>query len=251
MRQIAPMNSYLYSKTDASPLWRVFHLKHLLSFLQDGLLYFLRPQKWDDPFENVLLKQKYHQAFTNNILNFDTQLDRFFGQCWTNKREETDATWRIYAPDKMGIRVRSSVERLHNSLAPAVQQLNGILRVCRVDYFDAEVIARNARLCMELKEALKDHEMVISLLTVKRPEFSHEEEVRVLLEDIQQSIPLAQDYVLLKVDPFSLIEDLVVDPRIAPADFDRIRKEAIALGVRVSISHSDLYRLPDIDIPIY
>lgn len=42
--------------------------------------------------------------------------DQYFGQCWTLK-SASDAMWRIYSHDKQGIRIRTTIRKLIQSLA--------------------------------------------------------------------------------------------------------------------------------------
>src|SRR5205814_8968416 len=95
-------------------IWRIFSARYFLSDLKKRTCTFVRPSKWDDPYENFLEQCR----FTYNGESIDARpvFRRFFGQCWTDQTEETDATWRIYAPEKDGIRVKSSIGGLAAAL---------------------------------------------------------------------------------------------------------------------------------------
>ena len=86
-------------------IYRVIDFKHLLNLFKTGDLLFTRPNKWEDPFENCLLKLNTIQKSTGKKIGLRGLLDIFFGLCWSLGAKETDATWRIYAPNKNGVRI--------------------------------------------------------------------------------------------------------------------------------------------------
>jgi Protein of unknown function (DUF2971) len=213
-RQIC-LENFIYSRAE-TPIWRVFRQRDLISWLNEEKLYFPRPQDWDDPFENILLKQRYHIAGTNIPLEFSRLLDRYVGQCWTRRHDETDATWRIYAPGKNGVRVKTTVGKLYEALQRRHGSIHqsGDFFICRVDYFSEEEICKRARLAMEYQEpGLEESEEDprLEFLTVKRPEFKHEAEVRVIYRLAKAAT--TSDRFLLLPSSTSVIEEIVIDPR--------------------------------------
>lgn len=98
-----------------APVWRVFNSRRLREEISGNRLTLVRVGMWDDPFENFLGKWRFVLP-TGESVRTDTILRRFFGQCWTHHPAETDATWRIYSPDKHGVRVRSTVRALMTAL---------------------------------------------------------------------------------------------------------------------------------------
>ena len=74
-------------------------MKRLLELFQTRHNVLVAPEKWDDPFENFILKS-------------DRVSRRgWYGQCWTWQRA-SDAMWRIYSGDKNGVRMRSTPAKL-------------------------------------------------------------------------------------------------------------------------------------------
>ena len=94
-------------------VYRIFSLQRLLELLRSERNTLVRPSLWDDPFENYVLsaigRLKSGERFS---IGFK---DKLYGQCWTLDRD-SDAMWRIYSPDRQGVRVRSTVRRLLESL---------------------------------------------------------------------------------------------------------------------------------------
>ncbi len=248
------MDHFIYNRDDDTPIWRVFQHTHALSLFAGGGLYLPRPQKWDDPFENILLKQKYHIAGTNTPFDASSFFDLFFGQCWTHEEEETDATWRIYAPNKEGVRIRTTVRKLYAILDAAFSGTpTSFFYICRVDYFTAEEILKHARLDMEMLKSLNDYtgETALMHLTVKRPEFAHEKEVRVIYRDILNKVPETEDHIIIPAVATDFVEDVVVDPRMDQMEFERFKATALKDFPTASIRQSELYRLPEITVPVY
>jgi Protein of unknown function (DUF2971) len=251
------MKHFIYRPSDETPIWRVFRQEHLLSWLTGEGLYFPRPQDWDDPFENILLKQRNHIAGTKSPVEFEPLLGSYFGQCWTRRPEETDATWRIYAPNKdgvkNGVRVKTTVRKMYDALQQARPSNDGIF-ICRVDYFEKEEICTRARLAMEFLAAVQDskdaEEQRLVFLTVKRPEFEHESEVRVICRDLPAA-KTREIALRIPCTPESLIEEVVIDPRTdsrTAADFIQIVSRRLP---EIRTFQSDLYGLPALDVAVY
>ncbi len=74
----------------------------------------VRPSRWDDPFENFILKSRARLR-DGTIVGFGFNND-FYGQCWTLK-QASDAMWRIYSPKTDGVRIRTTVNKLLRSLS--------------------------------------------------------------------------------------------------------------------------------------
>ena len=73
------MKHFIYGPKNGTRIWRVFRQEHLIHWLDEESLYFPRPQDWDDPFENILLKQRYHIAGTKTPVEFEHLLGSYFG----------------------------------------------------------------------------------------------------------------------------------------------------------------------------
>lgn len=118
----------------------------------------VRPSKWEDPFENFILRA-----------------DSVYGQCWTLQRS-SDAMWRIYSPKVDAVRIRSTARRLLESL----NQIRGSSGhreafIGRVRYLN------NQRLMSYAKKIQRQGPAVLaSTILVKCPAFKHEREVRLV-----------------------------------------------------------------------
>lgn len=73
-------------------LYRIMRFDHAVQVLK-GALYFSHPSQWEDPYETHV-KHSYDHAI--------------FAQCWTTA-SMSDAMWRIYSPNFLGVRLRTRV----------------------------------------------------------------------------------------------------------------------------------------------
>jgi hypothetical protein len=228
-------------------LYRIMRLDHLLSLFRANENVLVPPAKWDDPFENFVLKSPAIMP-TGEVVEWAFRED-FFGQCWTF-HTASDAMWRIYSPggngtppEARGIRIRTTAETLLRALVVAAgpsaqhQAFLGKVRYLPQDKmrdFGNEAI----RLPLNAADFAKT-------LLVKRLAFRHEREARLLFLVDRQRDRLTEGRFHYPVNPHEMVEQIMVDPRLT-------RDEAEALKARIGaethfkgpILHSGLYVLP-------
>ena len=85
------------------------------------------------------------------------------------------------------------------------------------------------------------------LLCIKREAFHHEKEVRLLFQDLDPKRGAAgvAEFDLTANDVF---DDVVIDPRLPPANAAQLIEEIREAGCRLPISQSPLYRAPQFTI---
>lgn len=224
-------------------VYRVVSVERLLELLGTRHNALVRPSKWDDPFENFLLSTEWSgqsgQPFSIGLRN------QLYGQCWS-LLPESDAMWRIYSPDKQGVRITSTVSKLLTGLWQAVTEFPELsCWVGKVTYYPRS----------QLKRMLVDGEGLASLtvdptgraqassLLIKRREFEHEREVRLIFFSPQ---PKQEDVFRYAVSPRDLIEHIRFDPRLS--------SEVVAVfsrhltgpgGFTGKVDQSSLYRFPE------
>lgn len=107
------MNNFIYIKQPdySTKIYRIFSTNRLIELFEKKENALVKPELWDDPFENFILKipEKGSKSKPNK---------RGYGQCWT-LNFESDAMWRIYSPDKNGVRIQTTIRKLHHSLHSA------------------------------------------------------------------------------------------------------------------------------------
>ena len=217
------------------PVYRIMPVSRLLQCLEERRLVLVPPRKWDDPFENYLLSAKVKLSSTGEVGQLTVIKNKVYGQCWTLHRE-TDAMWRIYSPDKNGVKIRSTPRKLLESLKVSAGQF------ADVTCFIGKVEYKTKR---ELAVTLKSLDLfntngsgVAKSLLYKRREFSHEKEVRLIYTEGTGAI------YSFDIDPNDIIEEIVFDPRLDKRLFEAYKHAVALYGYSNRVDQSSLYKPP-------
>ena len=228
-----------------TPIYRVFDVAHLIDAFEQDNNTLVTPAKWDDPFENVILRMKWTLKGGTRFGN--AMRDQVYGQCWSTKAE-SDAMWRIYSPQRQGVRVTTTPRALLTSLWVAVPKNPELSSfIGSVEYYDTDELYRHLKDRLSVAEGLIDptgQSQALSLL-IKRREFDHEHEVRLIHIDL---VGAARPDGLFQyaMNPRTLFTHLQFDPRLAESMVDvfmqHLRGPCDYDGL---IDQSSLYSLPD------
>lgn len=229
-------------------LYRIMRFDHLLSLFRDKENVLVPPAKWDDPFENFVLKSPAIMP-TGEVVEWGFRED-FYGQCWTFHKA-SDAMWRIYSPggdgtppEGRGVRIRTTAETLLRSLAVAAgphapqQAFLG-----RVRYLTQDKMKDFGNRAIRLPLNAADFART---LLVKRLAFRHEREARLLFLADRHRDRLTEGRFHYPVNPHELVHQIMLDPRLT-----RDEAEALKAKIRAEtqfegpILHSGLYVLPE------
>ena len=186
------------------PIYRVMPVYRLLECLEQKSLALVEPEKWDDPFENLLLKGFIKHSSTDAITNKIFR-NSVYGQCWTYHRE-TDAMWRIYSPDKQGVKVKTTIRGLLDSLIySSGDESSRACYIGKVQYLTQKdlVFKLSGISGMYGKNAAES-------LLYKRTEFKHEREVRLIYTMQSKDINIYK----FNIEPNDLFNEIVFDPRM-------------------------------------
>ncbi|WP_416867172.1 MAG: DUF2971 domain-containing protein [Imperialibacter sp.] len=230
-------------------IYRIFKLETFIKILTNKKLRLVRPKEWDDPFEDIF----YKSNLVNNhgeVISQIYERDRLYGQCWT-LRYESDALWRIYSDKDLldGIKVQTTVRKLfscfYNSL---IEYQDKRFFIGRIQYLTID----------QIKEKLEDEKYVHNIqfdstnlegaktLLIKRKEFDHEEEVRLIyFEHQRHEIGKYPSYYEFNFDPADIFEAFELDPRLDADSFEELRA-GLAKYYHGKISRSRLYENPTI-----
>jgi len=150
--------------------------------------------------------------------------------CWHLSDHESDAMWRLYAPNDEGVAVKSSVGRLITqvelaSTGTATDPLSPYPRV----FYAGPVSYADIRRVKVVGDPIDP----MNRFFLKRPDFSHEKEYRVVaaLPELlkEQGVGDAQQPscagITIPVDPAALVQEVVV----CPLAKDFVRKAVIAI----------------------
>lgn len=206
-------------------LYRIQSFDRVVQIFEERALYFAHPSSWDDPYETRLR----HEASS-----------ALFAQCWC-RSGVSDAMWRIYSPDRLGVRIRTTDVKLRAAIKEGLRG-NGIkYRLRPVEYLkEAELNLKIEELADALKENF-DPSRAADALQWKRRAFEHEKETRLIVFR-QKSTPKGEAGIKIPIDPHDLIEDILIDPR-APVQFVKAYKLYFQseLKFKGTVSKSRLY----------
>ncbi len=156
---------------EAVRVWRYMSFAKLVWMLQNKQLWFSRADllgdKWevmvDGPQLNSIINSRPANISAEQVVEqirseVKARREQTFLSCWTVSEHENHALWRIYCPSSESVAIRTTLDRLKNSIP---------LPILKVSYGPHEASGR-------LPETLE-------LATQKRPMFAYEQETRIVL----------------------------------------------------------------------
>jgi hypothetical protein len=208
--------------------------------------------EWDDPFENFLLKSDVVNLRKQKV-DLSKIRSNVYGQCWVTV-DETDALWRIYSFDKTGVKVKANVGKLFDSLYSDGKN------TCLHLYFGKVLYKRVDEIERLMKEQDKIHKDIfdstgrgiIDYLLIKRQEFAHEHEARIIYNPSSNDPIMATNgntkMIKFAIEPESLIEEVVLDPRLPDDLFEEYSALIKSTGYSKPILKSSLYQPPSFNL---
>ena len=227
------------------PIYQILPLEYAKSILVNKEIRFNNVFiSWEDPYELFIFKQK--TFIDGKSFSIDNYEKRIYGQCWSLNKD-TDAMWRIYSPKKKGVRIRTTIGKMIQVL----DQTRGLMWTAPlfglVKYVNQGDIITYLR-DIEKGGTGKFFESIADSLFYKRTEFSHEKEMRFII-DIDPNQPhVENDHINLKVNPSDFIEEIGLDPRLDISEVNLITKDLLAINDSINISQSDLYAFEPLEI---
>jgi Protein of unknown function (DUF2971) len=239
------------------PIFRVFPKERLFQALKNKQNTLVKPRLWDDPFENFLFNSLATNSNGDNI-NFSELREGYYGQCWTFNEDETDALWRIYSPNKDGFRVKTTPRKLFDSFYDLTNK-HAITSfyMGKINYHTEEEIKQFFENPDNLTNVIRDTSGAnqVSTLLIKRPEFKHENELRLILQlpTDDSWYDTSNNIYNYPIAPDNLFEEILADPRmndICSNEYDDCKKEIRRLGYTNDVSQSTLYKLPNLNLTL-
>lgn len=232
-------------------IFKIYGMKGLIPLLSNSKLFIDRVSSWEDVYENFFLKEEFFSKSMNMPIGTADMANGAFGQSWT-WASETDAMWRIYSSDKKSVRVQTSALKLFSAIF--------IDDSCIADTWMGKVEYNSET---EMNQFLLENTKYDSVSIwrdlmpythfLKRNEFSHEKEFRIIkmLDSAEEA--LARPYLRLafniNVDDF--IESYMLDPRLDDNEFENQKQELVSLGANPGkITKSQLYHFTPIRIEL-
>ena len=211
-------------------------LRFLLVLLREQMLIFRQVSSWEDPYENFFLKQHFVQpGHSDPYVSVENLTKGLYGMSWTSQ-EETDSLWRIYSPDKMSVRISSTVENLVETVCSEDDKWD--VWVNAVQYKSYEEITEWLGQIKTIKEREQFMEKMNESFFIKRKAFEAEKEYRLVVNYAEKISPT----VCFHCEPQKLITDILVDPRVNVYEFEAVKASLLFFGVKEErIRKSELY----------
>jgi hypothetical protein len=245
---------FLNEKDLDKKVYRIFRFEQLKEIFNTQQVTLVKPKLWDDPFEIFILNstgvlpdgREFQIGFRNC----------FYGQCWSLTKE-SDAMWRIYSPEKDGVKIKTTIRKLFDPLFAvdgSLRKMSG--NVYNLSSFVGRVKYQGSEKLMEM---LKDKERMsnkifdqsgwgqASSFFFKRWAFRHENEVRIMFNKHDR---YEDDLFKFKVDPHELIEEIVFDPRMGTEEYEIKKSEIRNLGFHNKVIQSGLYKIKEFRIQL-
>ena len=228
-------------------IYRIFAREHFFELFENRQNALLVPRMWSDPFENVFLRSQVKFLSDGEIGTFGFR-DDLYGQCWT-REPVSEAIWQIYSRDESGIRVRTTVGKLIESMRDAHgEQSNLSCFIGLVKYMTDKQLREFG------KTAFRDHissRVVARSLLVKRKAYRFENEVRLIYFN-HNKVRNAQGVYRYRLDPLAVFDQVMFDGRVSVEEYSALKKEVVErTGISIRrVKRSLLYSQPK-DFVVY
>lgn len=223
-------------------IYRTIPLERLFQLFDENQNTLVKPSLWEDTFENFVLKTKLVNE-AGDTVEYNIH-DRMYGQCWTQEKA-SDAMWRIYSQDKRGVRIRTKIGDLLDSICIAtIDRANCEHCVGKVDYVRERDLVTKARDTFSEDGTVTFGGLFRSLL-IKRRAFKHENEIRIMFCDWSDCAS-TENIFKYSINPHELITQMMLDPRLERHEAEKLKAEIrTRTGFKGDIKRSRLYRLPE------
>lgn len=192
-------------------IYRIVHINHFMDMAYGKYNELSRPSNWDDPFENFYFQNKVSVSQGQAPISLDDVRERYFCQCWS-LIEDSDAMWRIYSKERMGIRIKTTVGELLGQVQSITNKDNSAISGIRKVVYVDEVEIMEAAI-MSLKDFSRTPDGPDSSLLMKRKAFEHEQEIRLIYFDEAGTFKGASK-MTLGINWKIVIDEIAIDPRL-------------------------------------
>lgn len=229
------------------PIYRIFSFKRLEEIFNFSKITLVKPRLWDDPFENFILNS-IGKLPDGREFKIEFR-DDFYGQCWSLCKE-SDAMWRIYSPEKDGVKVKTTVRKLFTPLfiaggeylKPDGKKYNLSSFVGKVKYSNTGALITMLKDEHRMSGKIFDQSGwgQASTFFFKRTAFIHEREIRIIYNGHNNR---TSDIFEFDIDPFDVFDEIVFDPRIKEDVYQSMKSRLVGWGYNKKVIQSGLYKL--------
>lgn len=225
-------------------VYRYISFDSLLQMLTEESIILVQTSFWEDVYENFILKENYYNRRGKRI-NSEWLSKMFLGQCWTGKKS-SDAMWRIYSPDRKGLRIRTRISKLMDVVKREESCFFGQVEYLPQSKIEEDLASLNGNISMDQLSYL-----MLESQFIKRNSFSHESEYRIIKMrgwTQEETEPIMK----IPIDPYSFIENVYFDPRADISYVERCKTILIkSFNYPVSrIKQSNLYSFKPLEFTL-
>jgi hypothetical protein len=237
--QFISENTIKYPNDSKIPVWRYMSFGKFMDLLSSQSLFFSRADMFVDKFEgyvNEAAEARISQEFSEfvNAEEMRSELRLLLTKlkeltiinCWNMGYSDNITMWDTYCPGNEGVAIKSTIERLKGALWKFDEDR---VNIRSVEYIDIENIK-------------KYNLNGIELFTFKRPQFSYENEIRIIIMAIGEKESLSFDFnknkqkkinppmagVYVPIDFKILVDQIYVSPN-ATIWFENLVKRLVGL----------------------
>ncbi|MEE0082958.1 MAG: hypothetical protein UE068_01935 [Paludibacteraceae bacterium] len=229
-----------------TPIYKYIPLKYVITMLSNKKLYVGKVKEWDDPYENFFLKQTFLYG-SEHIIATDDIIKVIYGQSWTTE-PESDAMWRIYSNKKnlndIAIKIKTTAQKLFEAVYIS-EDCSATTSIGSVEYKKIEDITKWME-TLNISTVDDIGKNIVPSLYMKRIPFSHEKEVRIIINKVED----LGDYIEYDINPESMFDEFVIDPRVDNNNFNKIINRLTPYIMPCKISRSSLYGFTPSEIQI-
>jgi hypothetical protein len=213
-------------------LYRIVSFDRAVQLLSSDELYFSHPSSWEDPYD----KGPDHKRSVD-----------VFALCWCRKAV-SDAMWRIYSPNALGVRIGTTLDRLKNAMVIAKRNQGIEFKIRSVKYLYPEALRFKLEDLRENQKVKPSFATTVAPLFLKRNAFDHELETRVVIYHGSAATDEVRKGVHIKVNARELIRSIWIDPR-APKEYAEAFTHYLEakVGFKGVVKQSTLYAARDPD----
>lgn len=218
-------------------LYKYISFNRFIEMIELERLYLTNITLWEDPFEWYPIIKKFRdenfgqvfQMVDNNLIfSLPHTLSSLYAQSWTYDHEESDAMWRIYSQDKLGVRFAINLKDIITYIKKSISEKFGediVVNHYKVKYRE-EFDVKNYMAANGKKMILTDN----NICEFKRSAFEHEKEYRVscslpafkifMNQEVNDTAELAKKLNNIETPPtihyklpLNLLKEVILDPR--------------------------------------
>jgi hypothetical protein len=226
--------------------YRIIDVGVLFKMFKEKRNYLSSPENWDDHWEKLDLDL----SNPKDTESFKRLRKRIFAQCWSFESYSW-AMWKINSPYGYGVRIKSTVEKLFQSLPYHIQKRYKKDDVIQnVKYFKEDEIKKM------IKKIIKNDgirvKSIVKMFYLKRKAYEFEKEVRLILPKLEWHPGLTLEstagkkFMYYKWDPCHYIESIYFDSNINEYIFEIFVNKLKKYGFRGVIGKSAINKKPEI-----